>query len=105
MSQSVDKERAEISVDFRIERSKRILRQMMAVQGLWLEGLPISDIARRLGMRRDRVYWIQRALQLCDGEGKVGRGVKRPPAKTYRPSQPGHLYGLQVPPIGDGDAP
>ena len=78
MSETVDKERAEMSVEFRLERAKRIMRQEQDVLRLWLEGLSVTLIAQRLCCKRDRVYFLLRVLQLCDG-AKPGRGVKRPP--------------------------
>ena len=82
MSDGVDAERSEMSVEFRLERSKRIRRQQDDVVRLWLEGLPVTLIAQRLGTARDRVYFLMRVLELVNGS------TTRP----LKPKQPGHLY-------------
>lgn len=88
MSKTVDIERAVMSVEFRHERAKRIRRQMDDVVRLWLEGLSVTLIAQRLNVKRDRVYFILRALELKSGRVKA----------LWRH---GHLYGLRVPAIDE----
>jgi len=85
MSESVDNERHEMAVEYRLERSKRIRRQMDDVVRLWVEGLTVTLIAQRMQVERHRVYFLLRVLELRD---------LKPPK---RPPRPGHLYGLKVP--------
>ena len=93
MSESVDRERVEMSIEFRLERSKRIRRQLDDVTRLWLEGLSITLIAQRLGIvDRNRVYWCLRALQLVDSRALRASSRRK-----------GQLYTLRVPDIDEAN--
>lgn len=86
MSKGTDEERAIMALEFRIERTKRIRRQLDDVVRFWLEGLSVTLIAKRLNTDRHRVYFLLRVLELRNGNFK-------------RPPRPGHQYGLEVPRI------
>lgn len=90
-----------MSIEFRVERTKRIRRQMDDVVRFWLEGLSVTLIAQRLSCRRDRVYWLLRALELMDSVAPGRPGVKRAPPKGYGAR---HLYSQRVPDIDRGVA-
>lgn len=72
MSKSDDRERAEMALEQRIERAKVLLRELQAVLVAHVDGEQVSSTARRLGMSRDRVYWMQRVLGLRSGRIRSG---------------------------------
>jgi hypothetical protein len=52
---------------------------------LWLEGLTVTLIAKRLAASKHRVYFLLRVLQLKD-------------TRVRRPVRPGtHVYSMRVP--------
>lgn len=90
MSEKVDRERVEMAVEFRIERAKRIQRQLMDVLRFYAEGLSVTLIAERLGLKdRHRVYFLLRVLELRDAK----------PPKCH--ARAGKLYGAKVPSIDE----
>lgn len=86
MSKSSDDERRELVVETRLERTKRIRRQLDDVVRLWLEGCTVTETATRLKLATHRVYFLRRVLEL-EQKGRL---------KYMRP---GHLYAVSVPPI------
>lgn len=72
MSQAVDMQRAEDALLERVERGKRIIRELQSVLTYTYEGVQVAEQARRLTMSRDRVRWLQRVLGLRNGRIKSG---------------------------------
>jgi len=70
MSELVDRERAEEALARRVERAKLTLRELQAVLHAHVDGELVSVAARRLGMSRDRLRWMERVLGLRDGRLK-----------------------------------
>lgn len=71
MSERRDREYSAMMLDDRIERAKRRLRELQDVLRFYGEE-SVSATAQRLGMSRDRVYWMQRVLGLRSGRIKSG---------------------------------
>lgn len=72
MSRSTDIERAEDALLERVERGKRVLRELQSVLTYTYEGVQVAEQARRLNMSRPRVRWMQRVLGLRNGRTKTG---------------------------------
>lgn len=62
MSARVDQERAELTHEARAERAKEMLRLQQRISTLTYEGVSVSDMAKRLGISRMRVQFLQRVL-------------------------------------------
>ncbi len=79
LSAKVDAERAEMALEARVERAKRVLQLMQRVSTLTYEGVPVAEMARRLLVDRVTLRFYQRVL---------GWRTTRPPK-----SRRGTLYG------------
>lgn len=77
MSFTTDRERQEDALEQRVERAKRVMRDLQQVLNAYGGEESVSALARRLSTSRPRIHWLQRVLGLRDGRTKSGRLTTR----------------------------